>query len=316
MSKIWKHFEVGRADDGCKVGKCRMCEEPADLRCSGGNTSSLWNHLKKNHLPEFNLIEKKSLNNLASVKKMTGRQPTISNLVLSRAPYGPNHPKQKQFDKNLKAQFIHDCLPFSMADSKHFRKTVSDLDPRIKVKLARTYSKYVRADEQQVKKAIKSLLKNNVKGVIGLTADMWDDRKQNSFCSVTCQFIDSDFKMHKATSAIKWFGHARHKSVNIAEILKKEIDDIKNGSALVVLVTDSTSNMVKTRELLLESDTVDEAQGCCIHKAQNAIKDAIKETPEAKRIITKAKKLAKFFRKSDPAHNSLKIACQKTGHMY
>ena len=115
------------------------------------------------------------------------------------------------------------------------------------MKLARTYSKYVRADEQQVKKAIKCLLKNNVKGAMGLTADMWDDMKQNLFCSVTCQFIDSDFKMHKATSAIKWFGHARHRSVNIAEILKKEIDDIKNESVLVVLVKDSTSNMVKTK---------------------------------------------------------------------
>ena len=316
MSKIWKHFEVGRAEDGCKLGKCRMCVEPGDLRCSGGNTSSLWNHLKKNHNIEYCLIEKKSLSNPGNVKKVIGRQPTIANVISSKVPYGPNHPKQKQFDKNLKAQFIHDCLPFSMADSKYYRKTISELDPRIKVKLGRTYSKYVRNDEQKVKKAVKSLLRNNVKGVMGLTADMWDDRKQNSFCSVTCQFIDSDFKLHKATSAIKWFGSARHKSVNIAETLKKEIDEIKNESVLVVLVTDSTSNMVKTRELLLESDTVDEAQGCCNHKAQNAIKDGIKETPQAKRIITKAKKLAKYFRKSGPANNSLKAACQKTGHSY
>jgi hypothetical protein len=42
MSQIWKHYEQGRADDG-------MCEEPGDLRCAGGNTTALWNHLKKNH---------------------------------------------------------------------------------------------------------------------------------------------------------------------------------------------------------------------------------------------------------------------------
>ena len=197
MSQIWKHYEQGRADDG-------MCEEPGDLRCAGGNTTALWNHLKKNHQPEYSSLQKKSISHPGSVKKVIGRQPTIPNLISSRAPYGPNHPKQKQFDKNLKAQFIHDCLPFSMADSEYFRKTVSDLDPRIKVKMGRTYSKYVRNDEQKVKKAVKSLLRNNVKGVMGLTADMWDDRKQNSFCSVTCQFIDSDFKLHKAKVVWVW----------------------------------------------------------------------------------------------------------------
>ena len=76
--------------------------------------------------------------------------------------------------------FVHDYLPFSLANSGTFRKTVTDLDPKIKVKQGRTYSKYVRNDEQKVKKSIKSLLRKNVKGVLGLTADMWDDRKQNS----------------------------------------------------------------------------------------------------------------------------------------
>ena len=106
--------------------------------------------------------------------------------------------------------------------------------------------------------------------------------------------------MVKATSAIKWFGTARHKSENIAETLKKEIDEIKNESTLVVLVTDSTSNMVKTRDILLEADDIDEAHGCCNHKGQNAIKDAIKESLDVGKIIKKAKKMAKFFRKSGP----------------
>ena len=52
--------------------------------------------------------------------------------------------------------FVHDCLPFSLANSGTFRKTVTDLDPKIKVKQGRTYSKYVRNDEQKVKKSIKS----------------------------------------------------------------------------------------------------------------------------------------------------------------
>ena len=58
-----------------------------------------------------------------------------------------------------------------MADSSHFRKTVADLDPRIKVKTAKTYSKYLRSDEQKVKKSVKRLVKKKAAGLVGLTAD-------------------------------------------------------------------------------------------------------------------------------------------------
>ena len=148
-SAVWKYFEQLRAEDGCKVATCRICDNPPTLRCAGNTTSGLWAHLKKSHQVEHDGIERKKDSN--SVKKSSGggkgRQPTIQAMLSSRAPYGPGHPKQAQFDKNLKAQFINDCVPFSMADSLQFRKTVTDLDPRIKVKTGRTYSKYVRQDE-------------------------------------------------------------------------------------------------------------------------------------------------------------------------
>ena len=38
MSQVWRHYEQGRAEDGCKLGKCRICENI--LRCAGGNTSA------------------------------------------------------------------------------------------------------------------------------------------------------------------------------------------------------------------------------------------------------------------------------------
>ena len=173
MSQVWRHYEQGRAEDRCKLGKCRICENI--LRCAGGNTSALWSHLQKNHEEEHAALVKKGAK--AAPKNAIGKQPTIEGMISSRTPYGPSHKKQKQFDKNLKEMFVHDCLPFSLANSGTFRKTVTDLDPKIKVKQGRTYSKYVRNDEQKVKKSIKSLLRKNVKGVLGLTADMWDDRK-------------------------------------------------------------------------------------------------------------------------------------------
>ena len=194
---------------------------------------------------------------------------------------------------------------------------MTDLDPRIKVKTGRTYSKYVRQDEKKVKSSIKRLIKKNAKGVVGLTADMWDDRKQNSFCSLTVHYIDEDFKLVRATPAIKWFGNSRHTSDNIAETLKEEIKAVTGDEdPLVVLVTDSTNNMVKTRRLLKEAEVIDQEFGCSNHKIQNSIKDAIKDTNSVGKLIAKAKKLSKHIRKSTVANNFLKAACCKSSHKF
>ena len=60
-----------------------------------------------------------------------------------------------------------------------------------------------------------------------LTTDMWEDRKQNSFCSFTAHFLGEDFKLDRITPTIKYFGTARHRSVNIAAALTEEIEKVK-----------------------------------------------------------------------------------------
>ena len=246
---------MGKADDGCKTGTCRLCDDPPVLRCSGHSTVGLWNHLLKIHKEEHDKLKRKKDD--VKIKKVV-RQPTIQTLLAPKAPYGPRHPKQKEFDKNVKQQFVNDCVPFSMAGSPHFRKTIGDLDPRIKVKSPKTYANYLRKDEQKVKKVVKRLIKSKASVLIGLTADMWDDRKSNSFCSLTAHFIDDNFDLIRAVPAIKFFGTSRHTSENISTVLNSQIESVKSEAALAALVTDSTNNMKKARNLLKESCMIDE----------------------------------------------------------
>ena len=69
-SAVWKHFEQRRAEDGCKVATCRICDNPPTLRCAGNTTSGLWAHLKKSHQVEYDGIERKK--DTKSVKKSSG----------------------------------------------------------------------------------------------------------------------------------------------------------------------------------------------------------------------------------------------------
>ena len=58
-SEVWRHFEMGKADDGCKTGTCRLCDDPPVLRCSGHSTVGLWNHLLKIHKEEHDKLKLK-----------------------------------------------------------------------------------------------------------------------------------------------------------------------------------------------------------------------------------------------------------------
>ena len=321
-SQVWRYFEETKADDGCKAAICRLCKEnPPLLRCTDNSTSPLWTHLAKFHKEDHDKIQKKK-DPLHCVKKAAGgtvlRQRTIAEALSNQTPYGRDHPKQKNFDSNFKNQIINDFIPFKMADSKFFRKTVSDLDPRIKVKSGRTYSRQIRKKEKFVKKKIRSIVRKNTTNFLALTTDMWDDSKQNSYCALTSHFISSvDFKLVRVTPAIRYFGTAIHQSENIAKVLSEEIEDIKvDNDVPVVIVSDGTANMLKTRKILKENGAVDLEFDCNIHKLQNAVKDTNKETKGMAKAVLKSKKLIKFFRKSPLASNRLKKACDKAGHKH
>ena len=96
---------MGRADDGCKAGSCNLCDDPPVLRCSGHSTVGLLNHLLKIHKEEHDKLKLKKDD--VKIKKVV-RQPTIQILLAPKAPYGPRRPKQKEFDKNVKQQFVND----------------------------------------------------------------------------------------------------------------------------------------------------------------------------------------------------------------
>ena len=231
-SEIWKYFDLRKdTEDGCKLGMCRVCDndDPSVFRLTGKSTSPLWKHLEKCHPEEHSKVKKiqPSTGNDKSKKKII--QPTLDDMINRQVPYGPNHRKQKEFDDKFKDLIVNDCLPFNIADSKFFRNVVETLDPKIQVKSRRTYTKEIKQEAGKVKAGIQKIISKHAGGLVGLTTDMWDDKKQNSYCSLTVHFIDDNFELQRVTPCIKYFGDSRHKSENIANFLSKEIEShIKN----------------------------------------------------------------------------------------
>ena len=313
-SEVWQYFERGRDDDNGKTGTCRLCE--TKIRCCQSSTTGLWAHLQRHNIDEYNKLKNKP--KTVKDKSERSHQQTLVAFMSNSAPYKSGHPKQKKFDRNLINLFIHNGLPFNIASSAYFKKHVADLDPKIKIKDRHTYSRYIKDMESSLKTKIKRLIKDNAKGFLALTSDLWDDKKQNAFCSLTVHYVNNKFELVRVTSAIKFFGSARHTSENISDTLAKEIKAVisSEASPVVVLTTDYTNSMVRARKLLVEKGAVDQQLGCANHKLQNCIKKAFRETEGVTRVLNKAKKLAKHIRMSPLANNHLKSACEKTGHKF
>ena len=118
-SQVWSLYDESRGDDRVKLGTCRLCELSKVLRCPGNSTGVLWKHAEKFHKEDLNSL-KKMTDKLRGIKKTTSSsQPTILGAFSSQAklPYGPNHPKQREFDKNLVNEFINDLTPLCIPNT-------------------------------------------------------------------------------------------------------------------------------------------------------------------------------------------------------
>ena len=114
-----------------------------------------------------------------------------------------------------------------MAESKSLRKTVSDLDHRIVGKSRVTYSRQIVQERSTVWKKIRKFVKREAKGMLALTTDMLEDRKQKSFCSITAHFAGKDCKLRRIVPAIKFLSTGGHTSKNIADVVERKSSRLK-----------------------------------------------------------------------------------------
>ena len=307
-SKIWRYYDEQK-NDGIKVGLCRLCDPRAVIKCKGGSTKGLWTHLQTNHNKEYESIRKTTPNNSSSI---SSKQPILKEVLANQAKYKADHFNQVAFDKLMEDLFVKDGVPFRLSKSETFLKIVKLLDKRISVKSPWTYSMKMRKKKSYFKKWMSKFIRKEATAGAGLTTDLWDSRSQESFLSLTIHFITRDFKLVRATPAIKIFGNKRHLAENISKKVGDEIQSLKlPPSRPAVLVSDSASNMVSMKKALVEQGIIRDDLPCVAHKVQNAVKETMNKRG-MKPIAEKAKGLVKFIRQGLHSHCILQKNCKRT----
>ncbi|XP_051809325.1 E3 SUMO-protein ligase ZBED1-like [Acanthochromis polyacanthus] len=149
----------------------------------------------------------------------------------------------------------------------------------------------------QVKKAVKTSL--NAAQKVALTCDGWTSRATESYITITSHHISNDWEMVTHVLQTRAM-HESHTGNNIADLLKRAIEEWGLQDKDPVIVTDNASNMSIAADLAKMMHFK-----CFAHTLNLASQRALK-LPAVQRLLGRVRRITSFFRRSTIASHVLK----------
>ena len=309
---IWQFFTKATTEEGLKKGKCNICGKL--LSNTAGNTKSLIVHMKATHqkLNEKYEADKEKYES-EKIKKRPAdtklNEPEMKQPKISFAATGIDPKLQNEFDDAVIEFASENKISFSALGSESFKKMIKVVNKKVKVKHRTSYSRMTTKKAKQIKlKILKTILqKRGQMKSVSFTTDMWTSAAGTSFCALTVQFIDDDFKLHRYTPFCKKF-EGKHTGQNIAIELDKMIESLKLDINELErwCVNDNASN----QKVAIRLCKYLEVYFCDLHTMQLAIRDSFKDVPGISKLLKKTKKIGKFSHRSTKAMDELKSKCE------
>ena len=302
------YTRIGENGDKAKCNKCKK-----DIAMTGGNTTGVRKHLRIKHFKQFEeylkLVENKEKEKENNRKRSASASQagTSSDSNQPKIFFGANVNKdvQKKFDDALIEFAAQAKVPFNVFGTDSFKKLINVANKGIVVKHRTTYSRMISLKAKKVLKDVQDVI-TSLKGSIvsvSFTTDIWTSRAGDSYISLTVQFIDKEWKLHRWTPYVRHFPD-RHTADAIAVQLDEMIESLGLNDIDVDLysINDNAANMkaaIRSSMYLLEYN-------CDIHTLQLGIVDTFKSVDGMKAVLDKSKQLATFTHKSPLAQGQLK----------
>ena len=132
-------------------------------------------------------------------------QPSIKKSFANLQKYEADGAIQKAYDDALVELLSCNLLSFNLVDSPEFHAFVKLLDRNMNLKSSRTYSRYTEKYSEEILQEVLKLIKEYTDAGVSVTADIWTSRRQDSYLSLSCHFIDKLFRIHRWTPAVALF---------------------------------------------------------------------------------------------------------------
>ncbi|XP_019895134.2 E3 SUMO-protein ligase ZBED1-like isoform X1 [Musca domestica] len=279
-SEAWAFFE--KTKDG-KHAKCRVCSQTYK---TSGNTSNLFDHLKRAH-PTFRELPKPAN--------------TIKPFLKNVETYANTSERKQAIDSALMGMIASDVQPFSIVNDKGFQKFIKCLDPRYELPSRNTLQNVHMANlHKKIKDKLQDIL--NEVDYCSITTDCWTSRANEGYLTVTCHFITNEFTLRSAVlSTKKLLVATNHGSDNIASSLRAVFNEWGIMEKVVCVVTDNDSTMIKACELLQKRHLP-----CYAHTINLLVQDCLNQTFIKENVLAKCKRIVTFFKSSTIAYQKFK----------
>ncbi|XP_030760921.1 zinc finger BED domain-containing protein 1-like [Sitophilus oryzae] len=299
ISKVWKFFK--RSSDK-KLAKCLDCGKEYK---TSGNTSNLNDHLNRFHpnllrnIPVDSEFGDDCPSTFAGSNTRSSSR-SVSPFFRRQIEYSDNSLRKKQLDNALTLMIASDFQPFNIVNDTGFRIFVNLMDPRdvlpSKFTIREKIMKQIYDDSHQM---LKDILKN-VK-YVAITSDSWSSRATESYLTVTCHFVSSNFELKSAVLSTKPLENGvNHTAENISCALKDLFVEWGIENKISGIVTDNAANMMKACDLLKKKSLP-----CFAHTINLVVQDTISISP-LKDVLIKCKEIVRFMKSSNIAADMFK----------
>nr|XP_055034732.1 E3 SUMO-protein ligase ZBED1-like isoform X2 [Misgurnus anguillicaudatus] len=281
---IWHHFGFrSNAENELDKSKaiCKACQMEVKY-C--GNTTNLRNHMMRHHQDIIS-------------KPATGPQQMTLKQTL-QLPLPTNSARSVKITEAIAGFICKDMRPYCVVENVGFRRLMKVMEPNYVIVSRKRLSEEVIPNMYQtVKDGVMCKLKTAER--VGITSDTWTSVATESYMSVTAHYIDEQWNLVSyvlQTTEVQ----TDHRSVSLAEMLTKAMEEWGLMSKDPAIVTDNAANMVRAVEIMGLTHV-----GCFAHIINLASQAGLK-LPNVARLLGRVRHIAKFFHRSTNATRILK----------
>ncbi len=245
-SEVWVYFGFKADDDTQQTIYCKECS--AIVSTPKGNTTNLFNHLKRNHIQQYEMVRKnKAAQSQSRPTCSQTKQTSIQATLFNATPYQTTSPRHKEITDAIAFQLAKDMAPVTSVAKDGFKKLIQTLDKRYSVP-SRNYFSHVAIPALYNK--CRETVETELRDVHNFAAtDLWTSRATEPYMSTTIHFITDDFEM-KSRCLQTGFFPEDHNGEALVQGLKDALINWKlEEENLVCITTDNGSNIVKATSI-------------------------------------------------------------------
>ncbi|XP_050338890.1 E3 SUMO-protein ligase ZBED1-like isoform X2 [Bactrocera neohumeralis] len=193
-----------------------------------------------------------------------------------------------------------DVQPFRTVEDQGFRELVRCLDSRYELPSRNTIlNVHIQKLYENGKTKLQAIL-NEIESC-AITTDCWSSKANESYLTVTCHFIDGDFKIRSAVlTTSKLANELNHSAANISVSLRECLQKWNIFQKVNCEVTDNAASMSKACELLQNRHLP-----CFAHSINLVVQDLLC-TEKVKALLSNCKHIVAYFKSSTIAYAKLK----------